>query len=58
MAFAEIGAAQDWGLTPGAFRALDEEDRALMMAHSRSAATMRAWEQQEQEREMKRASRR
>lgn len=52
--YAEIATAKDWGRTPSEFRSLSEEDRAMMIAYTRATGKMRAWERQEQEREMDR----
>jgi len=51
-------AAHDWGMPRSTFMALSDEDRAWAMAYTATRARMRAWELQEQEREMERASRR
>src|SRR5690606_31483528 len=55
--FAEVDAAHEWGMAPSAFRALDEEDRALMQVYAESRALMRAVEEHEMARQMKRARR-
>ena len=46
-----MGTAKAWGLTPGAWDALDDDDKAQMMAYERATSTMQAYNQQVAERE-------
>ena len=55
--YAAVDTAKDWGKTPTEFFALDEDDKAMMIAYSRDTARMRAWEAHEQEKAMKKPKR-
>lgn len=40
----ELETAKAWGMTPGAFRALDDEEQLEMIAADRATAMMRSFE--------------
>jgi hypothetical protein len=53
--FTLVDAAKDWGRTPSEFGLCNpEDDPSVMAAYTKTVATMRAWEHQEQEREAER----
>jgi len=52
--FEAMRAARDWRMTRTQFEALSDEDRAWMIAFTRTESRMQAWERAEQEREIKR----
>ncbi len=46
-----MGVAKAWGLLPSQWDALDEDDKAMMLAYERASATMQAYDRQIAERE-------
>ena len=57
--FALVDTAHEWGERPSALGLCEPgEDLAVMQGYTDAVTRMRAWENQEQEREMKRRSRR